>query len=219
MLQSFVGELQTLTFRHRSALILPFAAPIVVAAVTRDGWPASGELLLGLILAVAGVWLRLWALRAIGKRARVQRAGAREILVQGPYARVRNPLYLANTSIAVGLAVLAGAGLTSVGVCSGLLLVYSLVVRHEERTLAGTFGESYETYVRTVPRWLPRLHPAAGPSSEPCAWRDIFARERGLLGVLRCMPRAGGRCTGPGTSGAMCDGGMSTAGWEARGAS
>jgi 4-hydroxy-2,2'-bipyrrole-5-carbaldehyde O-methyltransferase len=165
--EGLVVELQALAFRHRSALILPFVAPIVVASIATEGWPSGTDLASGPPLLLAGVWCRLWALRAIGKRARVQRAGARELLVHGPYAHMRNPIYLANTSIAVGLAALAGSGVLSVAIGIGCLLVYTLVVRHEERALAEAFGARYDAYVRGVGRWLPRLRGAEGPEAEP----------------------------------------------------
>jgi len=38
-----------------------------------------------------------------------------------------------------------------------LLIAHTFVVLYEEPTLQRQFGESYEAYKRTVPRWLPRL--------------------------------------------------------------
>lgn len=80
----------------------------------------------------------------------------KHLVVQGLYRYVRNPMYLAVSTILLGEALLARS--------SALLLYWAvfftaanLFVRlYEEPTLRRQFGESYERYTRTVGRWLPR---------------------------------------------------------------
>jgi protein-S-isoprenylcysteine O-methyltransferase Ste14 len=73
----------------------------------------------------------------------------------GPYRWVRNPMYLAVLSMVIGQAVLfrsfllVGYALLVWGV------VHLFVVFVEEPSLRHQFGESYESYQLTVPRWLP----------------------------------------------------------------
>src|SRR5688500_4685071 len=80
----------------------------------------------------------------------------KELVVQGLYRYVRNPMYLSVSTIVLGQALL---------VRSTALVVYWLVfftaanlfvVLYEEPTLRRQFGESYDRYTRTVGRWLPR---------------------------------------------------------------
>jgi protein-S-isoprenylcysteine O-methyltransferase Ste14 len=80
----------------------------------------------------------------------------RRVVVSGPYRWVRNPIYLAALLIVSGEAWLF---------LSADLLIYAavlaagfhlLVTGYEERRLRARFGEQYETYRRTVRRWLPR---------------------------------------------------------------
>jgi protein-S-isoprenylcysteine O-methyltransferase Ste14 len=76
----------------------------------------------------------------------------------GPYRWVRNPMYLAVFLIISGEALLFPS-LLLVGYLLLLVVgVHLFVVFFEEPQLTHRFGESYQSYVRTVPRWLPRLY-------------------------------------------------------------
>ena len=76
------------------------------------------------------------------------------LVIDGPYRRTRNPLYLA------GLGVYLGVALFINGLAPFLLLVPLAVLLHwgivlrEERYLATKFGETYRTYQTQVRRWL-----------------------------------------------------------------
>jgi protein-S-isoprenylcysteine O-methyltransferase Ste14 len=70
---------------------------------------------------------------------------------------VRNPIYVALTSIIVGQALLFG-NVVLFGYAAFWVFVFALaVVIHEEPELKATFGTEYEAYCANVPRWLPRL--------------------------------------------------------------
>jgi protein-S-isoprenylcysteine O-methyltransferase Ste14 len=103
-----------------------------------------------LLLAMAAL-LRTWA-SAYLQAAVVYAAEVKtELLVaDGPYRRVRNPLYFANVLMAVGM----GALMSRLGfvVCVAAMVVfcYRLIFREEAELLAGQ-GEAYERY-RSVPQ-------------------------------------------------------------------
>lgn len=173
-------DLAELAFRHRSALLLAPVAPVIMVAVEARG-ARPLELAAGGTAALAGAALRLWAVRAIGKRARVRHAGAKELLVAGPYARVRNPLYLANAAVLGGLGLAAGCGGWTLALLAATAAIYALVVRHEEEQLEALFGAEYRAYRARVPRWLPRLRPAGEDEVTPWPWRHVLRREAGLV--------------------------------------
>ncbi len=79
----------------------------------------------------------------------------------GPYRWVRNPIYIAGMLIVLGEAwlFLSAALLLYAGVAA--VAFHLLVIAYEEPKLRTQFGEQYETYRRTVPRWIPR-RPRAG---------------------------------------------------------
>jgi protein-S-isoprenylcysteine O-methyltransferase Ste14 len=181
----------SLLFKHRGTLQTLVAVPVVVAAL--QGVPAQGwEIGLGAAILAAAVFMRLLAIRWIGKRARVAHAGAAELLASGPYARTRNPIYVANLSILLGGAVLAGLGPWSLLVWAIGWGVYHLVVRVEEGALGQLFGESYKTYCARVPRWIPLIRAAEpfGPQPELWPWSTVLVRE--LPAVLGTLALFGG---------------------------
>jgi protein-S-isoprenylcysteine O-methyltransferase Ste14 len=75
---------------------------------------------------------------------------------EGPYQWVRNPMYHAVLYILIGEAILFHSLLLAGYVLLVGIVVHLFVVFYEEPTLRSQFGESYEAYLRTVPRWLPR---------------------------------------------------------------
>jgi protein-S-isoprenylcysteine O-methyltransferase Ste14 len=76
---------------------------------------------------------------------------------------VRNPGYVSVLTLLVGQALLfASPGLFAYAAVVALAF-HLFVVLYEEPTLQRQFGTEYETYCRAVPRWLPRLRPAAKP--------------------------------------------------------
>jgi len=115
--------------------------------------------MIGLLPLLLGVGLYLWCAGAftfIGKGTPAPIDAPRVLVVQGLYRWVRNPMYIAVLSVVIGEAILFR---------SILLVEYALVlwgmfhmfvVFVEEPLLRSQFGASYETYFRTVPRWLPR---------------------------------------------------------------
>jgi protein-S-isoprenylcysteine O-methyltransferase Ste14 len=75
----------------------------------------------------------------------------------GPYSRVRNPMYIADTMIVAGVALLLESA--AILVYAGILwaALHVLVVVLEEPRLVRRFGTPYEEYCRLVPRWIPRV--------------------------------------------------------------
>jgi protein-S-isoprenylcysteine O-methyltransferase Ste14 len=122
--------------------------------------PTVSVWLIGLIPMVAGIILYLWCAGAftfVGRGTPAPIDAPIYLVKSGPYRWVRNPMYIGVLSVWFGEAVLfhsvllAGVGLLIAGI------VHLFVVLYEEPTLRRQFGESYATYVRTVPRWLPRV--------------------------------------------------------------
>lgn len=91
---------------------------------------------------------------------RAQRAG--KLARTGPYARMRHPQYTGFILIMFGF-LLQWPTLLTLAMFPVLTWMYVRLADHEEREAAAAFGEEYERYARTTPRFLPR-------------WRELFAR-------------------------------------------
>lgn len=81
----------------------------------------------------------------------------------GPYRYVRNPLYLGNVLLAIGIGALGPPPATVLVVVFNLFVVYRLIAI-EEQFLKAANGDVYARYCKAVPRLLPRLTPAPLPS-------------------------------------------------------
>jgi hypothetical protein len=89
---------------------------------------------------------------------------------------VRNPLYLGNDLLAIGLGVLASRLGFVVMVVGMFIVTYRLILR-EEAGLLATQGESYRRYFNAVPRLLPSLRPRIPSSGAKPNWRDGLTGE------------------------------------------
>src|SRR5438093_7762858 len=88
-------------FRHRTSLPLPFAFAIVLLRVGEMGfsWPLVAA---GIALTVAGEVLRLWGVHHLGVVSRTRSDRLGPLVSSGPFALVRNPLYIGNVLIWLG---------------------------------------------------------------------------------------------------------------------
>lgn len=152
-------ELQALVFKNRGALL---SIPALMLAAF--GKPSAFSVTIGLPIAIAGELLRCWAVGFSGVTTREDHVIAPELVTAGPYAYVRNPLYVGNFITAAGFAV-AFTGGNSLGKKIGLIAaslgtmaaVYGIIVPHEEQYLRSQFGEPYERYCASVPQIVPAL--------------------------------------------------------------
>lgn len=79
--------------------------------------------------------------------------------VSGPFRYVRNPLYLGNIFIALGIGLAGPPAVTVLVVAFNIAYIYRLIAV-EERFLKDAHGASYSAYTEAVPRLVPRLNPA-----------------------------------------------------------
>ena len=123
---------------------------LVVAAFLWFARPTSASLLAGSAAALAGLALRAWAAGHLAKNQR--------LATSGPYAYVRNPLYVGTLIAGVGFAIAGGRPLIGAALVLFFILWYLPVVEEEERHLANILP-GYDEYRRRVPRLLPAVTP------------------------------------------------------------
>jgi len=166
-------------YRWRGVLVSP---PLVFAVVSfahetewdRVVWP------LGSALFWLGFGLRLWAQQHLHYRLR----GVTHLTTTGPYAFVRNPIYVGNTLICLGATVVSELLWLAPVTLLWCLTVYALVVRHEEHRLTARYGLAYHRYRTEVPRWCPRPPPLRNLGLVTQDWRASVAAELPCLLVL-----------------------------------
>ena len=181
-------------FRHRTSLPLPFAAAILLLRVGLA--PSStGLVAAGMVVTMLGELLRLWGVHHIGaiSRTRADRLGP--LVDSGPFAILRNPLYVGNIALWVGFALTARLVWLAPVIATLLGLEYHAIVRWEEHLLASRLGDAYRAYAARVPRWMPTFNRGergdlskkdlsagfASSAVRPYSWRETVFSERGTL--------------------------------------
>jgi protein-S-isoprenylcysteine O-methyltransferase Ste14 len=117
---------------------------------------------IGVLLIAAGMAVVLeafgrFAFQGIGTPAPV--FPTKHLVVKGSYRYVRNPMYVAVTSMILGQALLLGDLHLLAYAVFPWLAANLFVLIYEEPALRRSFGAEYETYCAHVPRWIPRLSP------------------------------------------------------------
>ncbi len=79
---------------------------------------------------------------------------ATRLVVTGPFAVSRNPIYLGNTILLIGLGLALENDWFFVTTVIAVWLVTQLAIKREERHLAAKFGPAWDAYRARVPRWL-----------------------------------------------------------------
>jgi protein-S-isoprenylcysteine O-methyltransferase Ste14 len=137
----------------------------------------------GLALTIAGELVRLWGVRHIGTISRTRSDRLGPLVMTGPFAFTRNPLYIGNIALWTGFAVVARLLWLAPIVIALLAAEYHAIVRWEERLLESRLGDAYREYAARVPRWLPRMTAATRLSNgvPVFSWRETLFSERGTL--------------------------------------
>jgi protein-S-isoprenylcysteine O-methyltransferase Ste14 len=148
---------------------------IMVAAFAWFSQPGARSLAWGLPVSALGLLLRAWATGHVEKNIRLAEGG--------PYAYVRNPLYLGTLLVAAGFAIASRQW--PLGVLFGVvfLLIYLPAIELEEQHLRKLFPE-FAAYAQRVPALWPTLTPLRRPQHFRL---DLYIRNReyqALIGFL-----------------------------------
>ncbi len=179
-LTSTIGRL---LFRLRSLTVLPFIFVLVYFAR-----PTFISALIGAISLILGEFLRLWAVGYAGGATRSRTLGAASNLVTtGPYAYVRNPLYLGNLLLSLGVCIIANVYWMLIVLLVGYLLQYLPIIASEEAYLREACGTTYRAYYASVPRFIPRLRSYANPSAHRFSLSRAIRTEKRTLTAIACV--------------------------------
>jgi len=163
--------------------MIPVPLALVLLGINTGTAPPSIALTLsGVGLVMIGEAVRLWGVRHIGVISRTRSGRLGPLVASGPFALVRNPLYLGNIALWIGFALSARLVWLAPVVAAVLGFEYHAIVRWEEQRLEAQIGAPYRAYCARVPRWLPRFGlSAAQRPTAPHSWREMLFSERGTL--------------------------------------
>ena len=158
--------------KNLSPRLIPFY--LMVGIGTWMARPSLESLSLAAPFISAGSLLRIWGAGYLVKTNR--------LIVAGPYAHLRHPLYAGTLMLAVGFGIASGPA--GVGI---VLLVFAPVFfgyylpykeRVESERLLARYGEAYEMYRAAVPSLIPGVRGFSPPDDWPYETNTRWSRER-----------------------------------------
>ena len=146
----------------------------------------------GILIALTGQAFRLLVIgyAYIKRGGKEGRVWAENLVIKGFYAHTRNPMYVGNFLMTVGLSMLYGSPWAYFAVIPFFSFVYASIVAAEENYLKSQFGKAYEDYMRQVNRFVPNFHGIRQSLAEfrydwRCALRKDYGTIFGLIaGIL-----------------------------------
>ena len=164
-----MSKLASALFKYRSYTPIPL---LVVMLIFQEATPAS--LITGFAVSIVGELIRFWGVSWAGSETRTtSEVGGSNLVISGPFAYVRNPLYIGNILIYLGLGIMSFALFPYLQIAALLFFVfqYHFIIKEEENYLRKTYGSFYVEYVKNVPRLLPRLTPYKNSEIEQPAYK------------------------------------------------
>ena len=173
-------------FRWRSYMPL-LLVPLFALSVADERPPTSFAWeVICFAIAFSGLLLRAFVIGTApeGTSARgTHRPTADLLMTSGAYSVVRHPLYLANTLMWLGCAMLSGTWFLPVIVLLLSFIYHERIAAREEAFLHSTFGETFREWTHAVPAMIPKMR-AYRPSGVPFQGRKVFMQEsHGLFAI------------------------------------
>ena len=177
-------KLSRILFKYRSYTPIPF---VIIMLIFHNASLTS--ILTGLVIALIGEGFRFWGVSYAGSETRrTNEVGGSYLVISGPFAHLRNPLYLGNILIYTGIGIMSMALFPFLQIVAFLFFYfqYRVIIIGEEEYLHKTYGKQFEEFKQNVPRLIPRITPykAENVKQPPLDLKAGLRSERRTLQAL-----------------------------------
>jgi len=146
----------------------------------RGVWFNQTSIWFGYMLVIIGAFGRVYCSTFIGGRKN-------DVVVrEGPFSIVRNPLYVFSFIAVVGIGIESKMLSILTALVAVFALYYPRVVAKEEAFLKHKFGDTYDAYLREVPRWWPNFSLWSEP--EQVDAKPVFLRKTAMDAAIFFLP-------------------------------
>lgn len=150
-------------FKYRNLLFIVLYLLLFIPSPPLFGEKTFGAnyywipIILGLAVTVLGQLIRgiTIGLAYIVRGGRDKKVYADGLVTQGIFTHVRNPLYVGNILMLLGVGILANSLIYVAVIIPLFLFIYQAIVLAEENFLRGKFGAEFDDYTKKVNRWIP----------------------------------------------------------------
>jgi protein-S-isoprenylcysteine O-methyltransferase Ste14 len=155
-------NISSLVFKYRSYTPIPF---LILMFIFQESTALT--LAIGFVISLIGELIRFWGVSWAGSETRTTGGvGGTFLVISGPFAYVRNPLYVGNILLYLGLGIMSFALFPYLQIVAIIffLVQYYFIVSEEEKYLLEKFKDDYKDYCKNVPAFIPRFFPYKNPS-------------------------------------------------------
>ncbi len=120
--------------------------------------PTLSSIVAGFLIALTGELIRIWSVSFAGSETRTTSGvGGTYLVTQGPYSVVRNPLYIGNILLYVGIGIMSMALFPYLQIFAFCFFIfqYYCIILAEEEFLQEKFGDVFSVYKKCVNRFTP----------------------------------------------------------------
>ncbi len=145
-------------FRTRNYLF-PVFYVMLFLPFTRISDDYTTVFCIGLAIAIIGQLVRMLTIGLVYiiRGGRSRRIYARGLVTEGLFSHCRNPMYVGNVLLIIGMSILSNSLFAVLVMIPFFMFIYQAIVRAEEDYLRNSYGESFDVYCSRVDRWIPRL--------------------------------------------------------------
>jgi protein-S-isoprenylcysteine O-methyltransferase Ste14 len=172
-------KLGNLIFHNRNGIFPLFYLVLFIPSPEIFANPVTA-MLIGFAITITGQLVRVVTIGLVyiirgGKDRRVY---AEELVTTGIFSHCRNPLYVGNILILVGLGIASNSIIFNCFATPLFLFFWQAIVLAEENYLRNKFGGQYDDYCSRVNRWLPQLSGIGKTmNSMKFKWKRVILRE------------------------------------------
>ena len=113
---------------------------------------------LGVVIVLINIPLLGWIHRTLDRQysACLQIKESHSLITEGPYSRIRHPMYTVLNGFSFGISLVTANFLV---ICFAILVIipFPFVARKEEQMMIETFGDEYQEYMKRTGRFFPRI--------------------------------------------------------------
>jgi protein-S-isoprenylcysteine O-methyltransferase Ste14 len=152
-------------FKYRNLLFPVFGASIFIPSPALFTPEVFGDnyftfpVVLGVLIAIIGQGFRAMTIgvKYIVRGGKDKKVYAVDLVTEGMFHHCRNPLYVGNILMLLGVGLLSNSLYFVLIVVPIFCFIYQAIVLAEENYLRGKFGPQYDVYANDVNRWVPSL--------------------------------------------------------------
>lgn len=152
-------------FKYRNWVFILFYGALFIPSPTLFSKNNSGShyylwpIIIGLFVTITGQLIRglTIGLAYIVRGGKEGKPYAEGLVTEGIFNHCRNPLYVGNILMLLGVGILDNSLIYVVIVVPLFLFIYQAIVLAEENFLRGKFGAGYNEYCKKINRWIPDL--------------------------------------------------------------